>query len=65
LPKKNPKIDIQLRYASENFVPFGVIFGGSEFENKSVKVKNLYQRTEETIPVGEVVEYLKAQLSKQ
>jgi len=63
LPKKNPKIDLQLRYASERYVPFAIIFGGSEFENKTVKVKNLYARTEEVIPVSNVVEYIKDKLS--
>jgi len=62
LPKKNPKIDVQLRYASERYVPFAVIFGESEVQEKVVKVKDLFARTEETIPVDTIVEYFQAKL---
>jgi len=62
LPKKNPKINVQLQYALEKYIPLAIIFGGEEFKNRVVKVKDLSARTEEAISIDELLPYIKQRL---
>jgi len=64
VPKKNAKIDVQLKYAYDRRIPYAVIFGENEVKEGTVNVKNLAAHTEESVPVGEIVAYLGKLLSE-
>ncbi len=53
----------QIGYASSNGIAFVVIAGESEFNTKSVTVKDLAQRKQETIPLDSLVSYTRSKLT--
>jgi len=61
--KPNPKMGDQLGAALEQGIPFMVLFGEDELKADTVKVKDLRAKTEETVPLGELVEHLKTAIS--
>jgi len=64
VPKKNAKIDVQLKYAYDRRVPYAVIFGEEEVKAGTVNVKNLATKDEESVPVDNVINHLRKLLSE-
>jgi histidyl-tRNA synthetase len=56
------KLDKQFGYATKKNIPLWVFVGQSEEENQTVKVKNLGERRENIIPVGEMIEFVRKEL---
>eukprot|EP01095_Lingulamoeba_sp_RSL-Kostka_P006110 TRINITY_DN1890_c0_g1_i1.p1 TRINITY_DN1890_c0_g1~~TRINITY_DN1890_c0_g1_i1.p1 ORF type:complete len:644 (-),score=280.47 TRINITY_DN1890_c0_g1_i1:113-2044(-) len=68
LLKPKPKPNVQLNYANQNNIPFAVIIGGKELENKEITIKKLYlpqdaSEKQVTIPRSDLVKYLCKELS--
>lgn len=54
----NPKFKKQLDEALERAIPFMVVFGTDELANGTVKVKDMRNKTEDEVPLAQVVEVL-------
>lgn len=57
-PQKEIKLDKQLKYADRKGIPFAYIIGPEEYKNKSGVLKNLKQRTQETLSDEEAIQKL-------
>ena len=57
--KLNWNLGKQLTYANDQRIPFAIVIGEDEVKNGVVKVKNLNEKTEETVKRDEVIELLK------
>ena len=57
--KPNPKMGDQINYALESGIPFMVLFGEDEISQSVVKVKDMKERTEETVSMDDLVAVLK------
>jgi histidyl-tRNA synthetase len=55
----NPKLKYELADALERAIPFMAIVGEEEVESKTCKVKDLKARTEETVPMSNLVATLR------
>lgn len=58
--KKNPRTDIQSKYADSVLIPFLVMLGKDDFDNNSVTVRHVPSNT--TTPgvlVNDVVEFIR------
>ncbi len=53
------KLEKQLKYADQKSIPFAVIIGPTEIQNNQVVLKNLKDRTQETLTFDEVVDRIK------
>jgi histidyl-tRNA synthetase len=53
------KIDKQFRYAEKKNIPFAVIIGSKEMEQKNCQVKNLSTGVQEVVAFEKLAEYLK------
>jgi len=53
--KPNPKMGDQLNFCLENYIPFLVLVGETELQNQVVKIKNLSERVESTVPREDMV----------
>eukprot|EP00963_Diacronema_lutheri_P006355 scaffold544_cov320-Pavlova_lutheri.AAC.69 len=53
--KPNPKMGDQLNFCLENYIPFLVLVGETELQNQVVKIKNLSERAESTVPREDMV----------
>ena len=53
----------QMGYASSKGIPLAVIAGSAEFDQGSVLVKDLGNRRQETVPAGELLDYVRRKLS--
>lgn len=53
------KMDKQFKYADKKFIPYVVIIGSKEIENKEAVVKNLATATQEKIPLIRLAAYFK------
>ena len=53
------KIDKQFKYAEKKNIPFVIIIGSKEMEDKSCPVKNLSNGKQEIVPFEELADYLK------
>jgi len=62
--KENPKLPAQLAYADTNKVPFAVIFGQRELDQKTVNVKSLWKKEQETVPRDQMIEVLKRKIAE-
>jgi len=62
LHKNNPKIQQQLNYANTSFIPFAIIFGKQELDEKTVKLKNMKTSEQETVKRDELVQVIKKKL---
>ena len=62
---ENKKLRKQLDEANRENVRFAVIFGGDELEKNIVNVKDLFNRTEETVDIDNLVNTLLAKGVKQ
>ena len=49
----------QINYALESGIPFMVLFGEDEISQSVVKVKDMKERTEETVSMDDLVAVLK------
>jgi len=56
--KDNPKLKSQLDEVLDRGVPFMLVFGKDEMTKGTVQIKNMLQRTEKVVPVGDIVEEL-------
>lgn len=56
---ENVKMDKQFKYASKKNIPFAVIIGSNELEQKTCIVKNLVKAEQQTIPVQNLSSYFK------
>ncbi len=56
--EQNTKIDKQLKYADKKSIPYVIIIGPEEKEKNVVKLKNMRERTEETLSLEEVIKKL-------
>ena len=54
---ENLKFDKQFRYAEKKNIPFAVIIGTKEVEDKTCTIKNLLQNSQQTIPQQELINY--------
>lgn len=52
------KLDKQFKYAESKNIRFAVIMGEAEIQRNRVQVKNVKNRTQEEMDVGELIEYL-------
>lgn len=55
-----PKLDKQLKYAEKKGIPYVVIIGPDELASEAAQVKNLPKRSQEAVPMGQLVDYLKS-----
>ena len=55
----NPKLKYELADALEREIPFMAIVGEEEVQSDTCKVKDLKARTEETVPICELVATLR------
>jgi len=62
--KENPKLPAQLAYADTNKIPFAVIFGQRELDQKTVNVKSLWKKEQETVPREKLTEVLKQKIAE-
>ena len=58
---ENAKMDKQFKYASKKNIPFVVIIGSNEVEQKTCIVKDLLKEEQQTIPLEDLSSYLKSQ----
>ncbi|HWH63188.1 MAG TPA: His/Gly/Thr/Pro-type tRNA ligase C-terminal domain-containing protein, partial [Ginsengibacter sp.] len=56
---ENAKMDKQFKYASKKNIPFAVIIGSSELEQKTCIVKDLLKAEQQTIPLENLSSYFK------
>ncbi len=54
----NAKLDKQLKYADQKQIPYAIIIGPEETESGKVVLKNLNERTQETLALDEVIQKL-------
>ena len=54
---ENVKFDKQFKYAEKKNIPFAVIIGSKELEEKTCTIKNLLQGSQQTIPQQELLNY--------
>lgn len=52
------KMEKQLKYADQKGIPYAIIVGPEENEKKVVTLKNLMERTQEQLPLAQVIEKL-------
>jgi histidyl-tRNA synthetase len=62
--KANPKLPAQLKYADDNKIPFAIIIGGKEIENKEIQLKDLVAKKQDTVQRSEMVTAIKQRLGK-
>lgn len=53
------KFDKQFKYAERKNIPFTIVIGSQEMENKTCVLKNLSSGVQETMPISELYERLK------
>ncbi len=53
------KLDKQFKYADKKSIPFAIIIGTKEMENKTCMVKDLQKGQQEEIPFEDLLKYLK------
>ena len=51
------KFDKQFKYAEKKNIPYVVIIGSKELEEKTCTIKNLLQGVQQTIPQQEIINY--------
>jgi histidyl-tRNA synthetase len=51
------KFDKQFKYAEKKNIPYAIIIGSKELEEKTCTIKNLLQGSQETIPQQELTDY--------
>ena len=51
------KFDRQFKYAEKKNIPYAIIIGSKELEEKTCTIKNLLQGSQETIPQQELTDY--------
>jgi histidyl-tRNA synthetase len=56
---ENVKMDKQFKYASKKNIPFVVIIGSNELEQKTCIVKDLVKAEQQTIPIQNLSSYFK------
>ena len=56
---ENAKMDKQFKYASKKNIPFAVIIGSNELEQKTCIVKDLLKAEQQTIPLENLSSYFK------
>lgn len=61
-PNLNPKLKYELQYVLEKDIPFMVIIGEDEWKEGKCKVKDIKERLEETVDVGDLVNVLKGKI---
>lgn len=62
--KPNPKMGDQLNFCLDNYIPFMVLVGETELQDGVIKIKNLSEREESTVPRNEMVAALRQLLRK-
>jgi len=62
LPKATPKIAAQLNFANQGNIPFAIIFGKSELDNGTVKLKNLVTSIQHEVKRSELVDVVKQKI---
>jgi histidyl-tRNA synthetase len=58
--QENPKLKYELQDALDRGIPFMVIVGEEELKDQTCKVKDLAGRTEDTVPLANVVSFLRS-----
>jgi histidyl-tRNA synthetase len=56
---ENSKMDKQFKYASKKNIPFAIIIGSNEIEQKTCIVKDLLKAEQQTIPLEDLPSYFK------
>ena len=54
---ENVKFDKQFKYAEKKNIPYAVIIGSKELEEKTCTIKNLLQSSQQTIPQQDLLNY--------
>ncbi len=57
---ENSKMDRQFKYASKKNIPFAIIIGSNEIEQKTCIVKDLLKAEQQTIPLEDLSSYFKS-----
>ncbi|KAL7029405.1 hypothetical protein ACKWTF_006230 [Chironomus riparius] len=63
--KSNPKLLVQLQYCEEQQIPFALVLGDSELERGIVKFRDVLTRKEQELPIDNLVEAIKWNLSNK
>jgi histidyl-tRNA synthetase len=63
--KSNPKLLAQLQHCEENQIPLALVLGEGELERGVVKLRDVVTRHEEEVPIDNLVEAIKWQLSSR
>ncbi|OWA50380.1 Histidine--tRNA ligase, cytoplasmic [Hypsibius exemplaris] len=62
--KMNPKMLDQLQYCESYGIPFALVLGESEIQNKVVKLRDITTRAEELIPRDSLIETIRRKLQE-
>lgn len=62
LPKQNPRLPAQFKYAEDNKIPFAVLIGGKEVETQVIQFKDLVNRKQDTIQRAEMIAEIKKRI---
>ena len=54
---ESAKFDKQFKYAEKKNIPYVIILGSKELEDKTCVIKDIRKREEKTIPVGSIAEF--------
>ena len=54
---ENVKFDKQFKYAEKKSIPYAIIIGSKELEEKTCTIKNLSQNSQQTISQQELLNY--------
>jgi len=54
---ENSKFDKQFKYAEKKNIPFIIIMGSKELEDKTCVIKNLRSGEQQTLPVGDLINF--------
>lgn len=63
--KLNPKLLVQLQYCEEYGIPYAVVFGDAELERGVVKLREVFSRKEEEVPLSGLAEEIRKRALQQ
>lgn len=60
--KLNPKLLVQLQHCEEHGIPYAVVFGDAELERGVVKLREVFSRKEDEVPLSGLAEEIRKRL---
>ncbi|KAL0208738.1 hypothetical protein P9112_011325 [Eukaryota sp. TZLM1-RC] len=58
-PKEKPRMDAQLTYCLNNYIPFLILVGEDELAKGCVSVKNLREEKQEEVGIADLIDYIR------